>query len=82
MVSMRPIAPRSSVAGGIYYDRVPFDVAVDEKLKISNPTYTINFAPQGVAPVPVRSPSRIRISPRTLPHSTRWFRRLERASSG
>ena len=37
---------------GLYYDRVPFDVAVDEKLKISNPTYVINFAPQGVAPVP------------------------------
>jgi outer membrane receptor protein involved in Fe transport len=36
---------------GIYYDRIPFDVAVDEKLKITNPTYTINFAPQGVAPV-------------------------------
>jgi len=37
---------------GLYYDRVPFDVAVDEKLKISNPTYTINFAPQGTTPVP------------------------------
>ena len=30
---------------------IPFDVAVDEKLKITNPTYTIRFAPQGVAPV-------------------------------
>jgi len=38
-------------AWGLYYDRIPFDVAVDEKLKISNPTYTINFAPQGVTPV-------------------------------
>jgi outer membrane receptor for ferrienterochelin and colicin len=37
---------------GLYYDRIPFDVAVDEKLKISNPTYTINFAPQGATPVP------------------------------
>ena len=47
-------ANRTTVFGGwgIYYDRVPFDVAVDEKLKISNPTYVINFAPQGVAPVP------------------------------
>jgi len=47
-------ANRTTVFGGwgIYYDRVPFDVAVDEKLKISNPTYTINFAPQGVAPPP------------------------------
>jgi len=39
-------------AWGLYYDRIPFDVAVDEKLKISNPTYTINFAPPGVTPVP------------------------------
>lgn len=47
-------ANRTTVFGGwgIYYDRVPFDVAVDEKLKISNPTYVINFAPQGTAPVP------------------------------
>ncbi|HEX2601026.1 MAG TPA: carboxypeptidase regulatory-like domain-containing protein [Gemmatimonadaceae bacterium] len=46
-------ANRTTVFGGwgIYYDRIPFDFAVDEKLKISNPTYTINFAPQGVAPV-------------------------------
>ena len=46
-------ANRTTVFGswGLYYDRIPFDVAVDEKLKISNPTYTINFAPQGVAPV-------------------------------
>ncbi|HJQ54288.1 MAG TPA: TonB-dependent receptor [Gemmatimonadaceae bacterium] len=46
-------ASRTTVFGswGLYYDRVPFDVAVDEKLKISNPTYTINFAPQGTAPV-------------------------------
>jgi outer membrane receptor protein involved in Fe transport len=47
-------ANRTTVFGGwgLYYDRIPFDVAVDEKLKISNPTYTINFAPQGVTPVP------------------------------
>ena len=47
-------ASRTTIFGswGIYYDRIPFDVAVDEKLKISNPTYTINFAPQGVAPAP------------------------------
>jgi carboxypeptidase family protein/TonB-dependent receptor-like protein len=46
-------ANRTTVFGswGLYYDRIPFDVAVDEKLKIANPTYTINFAPQGVAPV-------------------------------
>jgi outer membrane receptor for ferrienterochelin and colicin len=47
-------ASRTTVFGGwgLYYDRIPFDVAVDEKLKISNPTYTIHFAPQGVAPAP------------------------------
>jgi len=47
-------ANRTTVFGGwgIYYDRIPFDFAVDEKLKITNPTYTIRFAPQGVAPVP------------------------------
>lgn len=46
-------ANRTTVFGGwgLYYDRIPFDVAVDEKLKITNPTYTIRFAPQGVAPV-------------------------------
>jgi hypothetical protein len=46
-------ANRTTVFGGwgIYYDRIPFDVAVDEKLKITNPTYTIRFAPQGVAPI-------------------------------
>lgn len=35
---------------GIYYDRVLFDVIVDEKLKLSHPTYTVQFAPRGVAP--------------------------------
>ena len=46
-------ANRTTVFGGwgLYYDRIPFDVAVDEKLKITNPTYTIRFAPQGVAPI-------------------------------
>jgi hypothetical protein len=37
---------------GIYYDRIPFDLAVDETQKITHPTYTINFAPRGVAPGP------------------------------
>src|SRR6185503_14731241 len=36
---------------GLYYNRIPFDVAIDEKLKITNPTFTVNFAPRGVAPV-------------------------------
>ena len=46
-------ANRTTVFGGwgLYYDRVPFDVAVDEKLKISNPTYILKLAPQGTAPV-------------------------------
>ena len=46
-------ANRTTVFGGwgLYYDRVPFDVAVDEKLKITNPTYTIRFSPQGTAPI-------------------------------
>lgn len=35
---------------GIYYDRLPYDLAVDETQKISHPTYTIQFAPRGVAP--------------------------------
>ena len=35
---------------GVYYDRSLFDVAVDETLKLTHPTYTINFAPKGVAP--------------------------------
>jgi len=47
-------ANRTTVFGGwgLYYDRIPFDFAVDEKLKISNPQYTVKFAPQGTAPVP------------------------------
>ena len=37
---------------GVYYDRIPFDLAVDETQKITHPSYTINFAPRGVAPLP------------------------------
>lgn len=37
---------------GIYYDRIPFDLAVDESQKLTHPIYTINFAPRGVAPGP------------------------------
>jgi hypothetical protein len=46
-------AARTTVFGGwgLYYDRIPFDVAIDEKLKITNPTFTVQFAPKGVAPV-------------------------------
>jgi len=43
---------RTTVFGGWgkYYDRIPFDVAIDEKLKITHPTYTIAFAPPGQTP--------------------------------
>ena len=45
-------AARTTIFGGwgLYYDRIPFDVAMDEKLKISHPTYFTSFAPRGVAP--------------------------------
>ena len=47
-------AGRTTIFGGwgLYYDRIPFDVAVDEKLKISHPTFFTQFAPKGVAPGP------------------------------
>jgi hypothetical protein len=35
---------------GVYYDRTLFDVAVDETEKLRNPSYTVAFAPAGVAP--------------------------------
>jgi hypothetical protein len=43
---------RTTIFGGwgLYYDRLLFDIAVDEKLKITHPSYTVNFAPRGVAP--------------------------------
>ena len=46
-------AARTTIFGGwgLYYDRIPFDVAIDEKLKITHPTFVVNFAPKGVAPV-------------------------------
>ncbi len=37
---------------GIYYDRSLFDLfAVDETIKLSHPTFFVNFAPRGTAPV-------------------------------
>ena len=44
---------RTTVFGGfgIYYDRIPFDLAIDESQKLTHPTFTIQFAPRGVAPV-------------------------------
>jgi outer membrane receptor protein involved in Fe transport len=43
---------RTTVFGGwgIYYDRIPFDVAIDEKLKLTHPDYTIQFAAPGATP--------------------------------
>jgi hypothetical protein len=46
---------RTTVFGGwgLYYDRIPFDLyAVDEKLKLTRPEFSVNFAPKGVAPGP------------------------------
>ncbi|HEX2780753.1 MAG TPA: TonB-dependent receptor, partial [Gemmatimonadaceae bacterium] len=45
---------RTTIFGGwgLYYDRIPFDLyAVDEYQKLAHPSYTIQFAPRGVAPV-------------------------------
>ncbi|MGH7651202.1 MAG: TonB-dependent receptor domain-containing protein [Gemmatimonadaceae bacterium] len=46
-------AARTTIFGGwgLYYDRIPFDVAIDEKQKITHPTYQITFAPKGQAPI-------------------------------
>jgi hypothetical protein len=43
---------RTTIFGGwgLYYDRVLFDVAVDETLKLTHPTYTVQFAPRGQTP--------------------------------
>jgi hypothetical protein len=45
---------RTTIFGGwgIYYDRIPFDIAVDETLKLTHPSFTVRFAPRGVAPDP------------------------------
>ena len=46
-------AARTTIFGGwgLYYDRIPFDVAIDEKLKISHPTFFTLFAPKGTTPL-------------------------------
>jgi hypothetical protein len=43
---------RTTVFGGwgLYYDRVLFDVAVDEVIKLSHPTFTVQFSPRGRTP--------------------------------
>jgi hypothetical protein len=48
-------AERTTVFGGwgLYYDRIQYDLySVDETQKLSNPTYTVKFAPPGSAPAP------------------------------
>ena len=35
---------------GIYYDRSLFDISIDETQKITHPSYTVTFAPRGMAP--------------------------------
>ena len=46
-------AARTTVFGGwgLYYDRIPLDVALDEKLNISHPNLIVQFAPKGQAPL-------------------------------
>jgi hypothetical protein len=46
-------AAKTTVFGGwgLYYDRIPFDVAIDEKQKITHPSFDVFFAPRGVTPV-------------------------------
>ena len=48
-------AERTTIFGGwgLYYDRIQYDLySVDETQKLSNPTYTIRFAPTGTTPAP------------------------------
>jgi hypothetical protein len=47
-------ASKTTVFGGVgvYYDRLLFDVAVDETQKLTHPSYEIHFAPRGVTPLP------------------------------
>lgn len=51
-------ASKTTVFGGwgLYYDRIPFDVAIDEQQKLTRPNYTISFAPAGAAPKPGQVP--------------------------
>ena len=46
-------AARTTIFGGwgLYYDRIAFDVAIDETQKITHPTFFTVFAPRGVTPV-------------------------------
>jgi hypothetical protein len=48
-------ANQTTVFGGwgLFYDRIQFDLySTDETQKITHPTFTVQFAPRGVAPAP------------------------------
>ena len=47
-----PISIRKLFGGwGLFYDRIQFDLySTDETQKITHPTFTVQFAPRGVAP--------------------------------
>jgi hypothetical protein len=51
-------AGKTTIYGGwgLYYDRIPFDVAIDEKQKITHPTYFTLFAPKGQTPIGTEIP--------------------------
>lgn len=46
-------AAKTTVFGGwgLYYDRIPFDVAIDETQRFIHPQYDVFFAPKGQAPL-------------------------------
>jgi hypothetical protein len=46
-------AAKTTVFGGwgLYYDRIPFDVAIDEYQNIAHPNFITQFAPKGQAPL-------------------------------
>jgi Carboxypeptidase regulatory-like domain/TonB dependent receptor/TonB-dependent Receptor Plug Domain len=46
-------AARTTVFGGwgLYYDRIPLDVAIDEYQNIAHPNFITTFAPRGQAPL-------------------------------
>ncbi len=41
--------------GGVYFDRINYNVLLDEKYKVQRPRYTFRFVPPGTTPVPAGS---------------------------